>query len=123
MLLLDPHMTQISLDEEFLTLWEAARVAYSELAPVQPRSAADYPAEAVQLVGIALSTVAPIYMTTKAGSGVFVLGAAEIEHLLFRPLKQHRPTQELDNLRIRRRDLRGAIKALKEARQSFAGRQ
>ena len=62
-------------------------------------------------------------MTTKGGAGAFVLGTAEIEHLLFRPLKQHRPAEALENLRIRRRDLRGAIRTLREARRSFAGRQ
>jgi len=113
--------SRISLDEEFVTLAEAARIAYSEL--TTPVAGADPARDAIQLVGIALSTVAPIYMTTKSGSGAFVLGAAEIEHLLFRPLKQHLPTETLDNLRIRRRDLRGAIRTLKEARRSFAGRQ
>ena len=115
--------SRISLDEEFLSLSEAARLAYSELTSPRPLRETDYPADAVRLVGIALSTVAPIYMTTKGGDGAFVLGSAEIEHLLFRPLKQRRPTEELENLRIRRRDLRGAIRTLKEARRSFAGRQ
>jgi hypothetical protein len=112
-----------SLNEEFLELSEAAAVAYIALTNTSKTFETDQRlADARHLVAIALSTVAPIYMATRCGARVFVLGPEEVERLLFRPLRE-RATPALKDLRIRRHDLRAAITTLKEARQAFMDSQ
>src|SRR5688500_8132536 len=114
---------KLSLTEEFVPLSDAARVAYIALTNTSKTAETDAGiAQASHLVGIALSTVAPIYMTVNGGSAALVLGPAEIERLLFQPLRQGaRPA--MDGLCIRRRHLKTAIATLKEARAAFSGRQ
>jgi hypothetical protein len=111
------------LEEEFLPLRAAARLTYRHIVDVArstPAQEADPHVE--HLVGIALSTVSPIYMKTTVGTGAFVLTSLELEKLLFQPLRRSGALPPLDNLLIRRRDLAKAMKTLKEARLAF-GRQ
>ena len=102
------------LDEEFMPLHLAAGIAYSQIMGSLQQRADD-----IQLVGIALSTVAPIYRATHGGAGATRLSAQEIEDRLFRPLRSSGAPPALRDLRIRRRDLDAAIAALKEARAAF----
>lgn len=102
------------LDEEFMPLHLAAGIAYSRIMGALQQRADD-----VQLVGIALSTVAPIYRATHDGAGATRLGAREIEDRLFRPLRSRGVPPMLGDLRIRRGDLDAASAALKEARAAF----
>ena len=98
---------------------EAADIAYIALTTTSKTSETDeHLASARDLVAIALSTVAPIYMATRCGAGVFVLGPQEVEQLLFKPLREA-AKPALHALRIRRRALRAAIATLDEARQAF----
>ncbi len=108
-----------SLDADFLALSEAAGIAYVALTDTSQAFETDERlAHARHLVATALSTVAPIYMATRCGAGIFVLGPEEVEQLLFGPLRQG-AMPELGGLRIRRQDLRAAIVTLKDARQAF----
>jgi hypothetical protein len=111
------------LEEEFIPLRTAARLTYSHIADVAQRTpTAQADPRVEHLVGIALSTVSPIYMKTTVGAGAFVLTSVELERLLFQPLRRTGTPPPLDNLLIRRRDLNKAMKTLKEARLAF-GRQ
>lgn len=90
------------LDEELMPLEVAAGIAYSQLmGTLRP------PPDDLPLVCIALSTVAPVY------AGRYALTARQIAERLFAP------RADVAGLRIRRRDLRVAITALKEARHAF----
>jgi hypothetical protein len=88
----------------------AATVAYFEIteAAKQVRTHDDL-AEMRRLVAIALSTV--------------VLNAAQINDLLFRQRDAAGPYANLDQLCIRRGDLRTALKLLKEARIAFGNKK
>lgn len=111
------------LEEEFVPLWAAARLTYAHIADVARRTQTQQADPHVEhLVGIALSTVSPIYMKTTVGAGAFILTGVELEKLLFQPLRRTGKPPPLDNLLIRRRDLNKAMKTLKEARLAF-GRQ
>lgn len=111
------------LEEEFVPLRAAARLAYSHIADIAKGTATQEAEPHVEhLVGVALSTVSPIYMKTTVGTGAFVLTSLELEKLLFQPLRRTGSPPPLDNLLIRRRDLNKAMKTLKEARLAF-GRQ
>ncbi len=102
------------LDEEFMPLPVAAGIAYAEIiGSTQLQASEDVP-----LVGIALSTVAPIYRTTRP-DGLVRLSLAEIDQRLLLPLRSKNGQPALDDLRIRRSDLRPAIAAPKEARAAF----
>src|SRR5688572_12867945 len=112
------------LEEEFIALRSAARLAYGHIADMGKHSAPsdEEDAQVEHLVGIALSTVAPIYMRTSVGTGAFLLSGPEIEKLLFQPLRRTGKPPPLDNLLIRQRDLSRAIKTLTEARRAFGRR-
>lgn len=108
-------VVQPFLDEEFVRLPVAAQIAYSHIM----RSAPDArDATHTVLVGIALSTVAPIYRDARGGSMV-PLSHAELQELLFRPLRAQGGQPSLDTLCIRRQDLLMAIATLREARLAF----
>jgi hypothetical protein len=100
---------QARLDHELVPLPVAANVAYFHItdAAHQVRTESDL-ADVVPLVAIALSTVAPIH----ADNGP--VGAAALRALLY---GERRPN--LDNLSIRRGDLRTAMITLREARAAF----
>jgi hypothetical protein len=107
-----------ALGEEFLALELAATVTYYRLTEIRRRLPPEHFAEQVHLAAIALSTVAPIYMVTSAGAGLFVLSSKEIDELLFHPLKTgERPP--LDGLRVRKADMQKGIEALKLAKNAF----
>ena len=111
------------LEEEFVPLRTAARLTYCHLTEIAtPTVAGDEGQRVEHLVGVALSTVSPIYMKTSLGTGAFLLTSIELEKLLFAPLRRTGTAPSLDNLLIRRRDLHKAMKTLKEARLAF-GRQ
>lgn len=102
------------LDEEFMPLPIAAGIAYAEIiGSTQLQASEDVP-----LLGIALSTVAPIYRATHSG-GLVRLSLAEVDQRLLQPLRSKKGRPDLDELRIRRCDVRPAIAALKEARAAF----
>jgi hypothetical protein len=71
-----------------------------------------------RLVAIALSTVAPIFAAKANGEGPMRLSTAQINEFLYRPADAAAYTT-LDQLCIRRGDLRTALKVLKEARMAF----
>ena len=105
--------------DEFVPLPIAAAAAYYKVAGITRRLEEDQLGEAIQLMAIALSTVAPIYMASRAvGGSPFVLCSAEIEELLFRPRKCGAPS-ELDRLRIRKTDMERAIETLKASRSAY----
>ena len=106
------------LDQEFVPLPIAAAAAYYKVAGVARRLPEERLGEAIHLMAIALSTVAPIYMATRGADGPFVLCSAEIEELLFRPLKSKAPP-DLDDLRIRKADMEHGIETLKASRSAY----
>lgn len=111
-------VVQPLLDEEFVRLPVAARIAYSHIM----RSAPDTcDATDTVVAGIALSTVAPIYRDARGG-GMVPLSPAELQELLFRPLRAQGGQPSLDTLCIRRQDLLKAIATLREARLAFNDR-
>ncbi len=102
-----------------MALSEAAEIAYIALTGASSALETDERlTHARHLVAIALSTVTPIYMATRGGAGIFVLGPQEVEQLLLNPLRDG-ATPDLKGLRIRREDLQATIVTLKEARQAF----
>ena len=106
-----------------MPLRTAARLTYRHLADIAtPTVAADEGQQVEHLLGIALSTVSPIYMKASVGTGAFLLSSMELEKLLFAPLRRTGTAPSVDNLLIRRRDLHKAMKALKEARLAFGRR-
>jgi hypothetical protein len=116
--------TRKALDEEFVPLPVAATVAYFEIteAAKQVRTREDL-AEVRRLVAIALASVAPIYGRNGNGGGAAVLSAREINDLLFKPRDTAQVQAKLEELCIRRGDLRTALEVLKEARLAFGGKK
>jgi hypothetical protein len=109
------------LDEEFVPLERAAILAYYRVNDSRdPGGPEEFRDEFVPLLGAALSTVAPIYLTTGDGTAAQALSEAQLDQRLIRPLRiggMVRP--ELQGLHIMRRDLQRAIGALRQARVSF----
>jgi hypothetical protein len=103
--------------EEFLPLEVAATLAYERLTEIRRELPAEQLDELIHFAAIALSTIAPIYMTTSAGAGLLVLSFREIEELLDRPLKSGAPSP-LHGLRIRKTDMESAIETLKLAKNA-----
>jgi hypothetical protein len=114
-----PSFARPAREAEFIPLGLAASIAYGHITGAQRAVPS---AQDLELVGIALSTVAPLWRETPAGTGLLRLSAAEIEALLFQPLRSRGRRARLDNLRIRRSDLRKAMATLKEARLAYGGR-
>lgn len=113
-------------DDELVPLSVAARVAYFQLTRInagfQGESAL---AEATRLAAIALAQVAPIYASAEAGEAIH-LSETQIEQLLFRSVRDGEAPR-LENLHIRRRDLKTALASLLAATRpvwsSAAGRR
>lgn len=96
------------LDEELVPLPVAATVAYFQITEAAQQVAGQAElAQAVERVAIALSTVVPIYR------GAGALSEQEVNEVLCRPLKERRERARLDDLAIRRGDLRRAMATLK----------
>lgn len=111
---------QAWLDDEFVPLERAALDTYLHLNDCVEQAADPGCSEqSIALVCAAISTVAPVYMTTAAGKGAFVLSAGEVEELILRPLRRNGRRANLEGLRIQRRDLHKAMTVLKEARTTF----
>src|SRR3954462_11903441 len=108
------------LDEEFVPLERAAILAYYRVNDSRdPGGPQEFRDEFVPLLGAALSTVAPIYLTTGDGTAAQALSEAELDQRLIRPLRGGMARPELQGLLIMRRDLQRAIGALLQARVSF----
>lgn len=113
---------QALFDEEFVPLAIAAGIAYGHIVAGAAHPRFQPHVHDVELVAIALSTVAPLWQETAAGTGVVRLDAARIEATLFRPLREGAGRPLLDKLCIRRSDLRRAMITLREARVAYGGR-
>jgi hypothetical protein len=113
-------MTQpgIPVSDEFIALPVAATVAYFHVSESDSEAGSEeHLAEIIPLVAIALSTVAPIYMSTDNGTAAFVLSSQEVRDLLFRSPKAK--GYSLENLVMHRHDVDRAMITLKEARIAF----
>jgi hypothetical protein len=122
----DEKLTSIRtlLDEEFISLELLAHIAYLHITETRRLVGSEEAvAETAHLVAIALSTVAPIYLTTASGTGAVRLTALEVEDLLFRPLTTKGQRPDLDNLKLRRRDVRTGMQTLKASRIAFWKKQ
>jgi hypothetical protein len=98
-------------DDELVPLSVAARVAYFQLTRINGGSHGESAlAEATRLAAIALAQVAPIYASAEAGEPIH-LSELQIEELLFRSARE-RGAPGLDNLHIRRGDLKTALASL-----------
>lgn len=112
------------LDEEFISLELAANIAYFHIRETPSQVGSDEELDEIaHLVAIALSTVAPIYVAPASGTGALRLTAMEVGELLFRPLKTKGQRPDLDNLKIRRSDLRRGMQTLKASRIAFWKKQ
>jgi uncharacterized protein (DUF849 family) len=106
------------VDEEFIALPVAATIAYFHVSESDSEAGSEeHLAEVIPLVAIALSTVAPIYMSTGNGSAAFVLSSQEVKDLLFRSPKAK--DYSMENLVMHRQDVDRAMVTLKEARIAF----
>jgi hypothetical protein len=111
---------QLHQYEEYVPLSVAATVTYFHITETSRQLGNEqHLSEVMHLVAIALSTVAPFYMSSLGGKAAFVLAPREVDDLLFRPLREKGQIPSLENLRIRRQDLHKAMATLKEARIAF----
>src|SRR4051812_991234 len=88
------------LDEELVPLERAAILAHYRINEWD-----EFSDELVPVLGAALSTVAPIYLTTGDGRAAQALSEAELDQRLIRPLRGGMARPELQGLHIMRRDL------------------
>lgn len=111
---------QAALDEEMVSLAVAASVTYFHLTEVARQiDSESHLAEMLQVVAVALSQVAPIHRAPKPGADAALLSSAEVDRLLFRPMREGEEAPDLDEYCIRRGDLRKALVTLREARNLF----
>ena len=111
-------------ETELLELELGCLVAYLQLTP--PRKQLDDfndLAGVLPTVAIALATVAPIWKRGANASELEVLSTPDIQQRLFVAGRAGAHCASLDDLTIRRSDLRSAIAVLKEARMSFGTRR
>lgn len=108
------------LEDELVPLSVAATVTYFHITALK-RQVEDQDTlfQALHLVAVALSQVAPIHEVHEDGRPG-LLSAQEIERLLFRPIRSGGDLPDLDRFRVRRGDLHRAMNALRDARISIA---
>lgn len=98
------------LDEALVPLSVAAAVAYFHLSDSRVRvDEGENLAQAIGLAALSLSQIAVIHL--RFPEGTRPLRAAEVEHLIYDPLRG-KGQLDLDNFLIRRGDLRTALKSL-----------
>ena len=106
--------------DQVLELELGCLVAYFQL--TAPKRQMEGPMELIQalpMVAIALSTVAPIWRASR--SGAELVSMRELQPRLFARDESGVHVAHLEGLGIRRRDLHHAITVLRDARMSFGG--
>lgn len=69
--------------------------------------------DVLDLAVVALSYVAPILRESDDGGGTSVLSSTQVEQLLSEPIREGKPSPDLDRFFIRRSDLYDAIASLR----------
>jgi hypothetical protein len=107
-------------ESDLVPLSVAASLAYFELAGIgSPAGSEEHLRDVLELAVVALSQVAPIHWAGgEGGAGMSVMSGAQVEKLLFAPIRQGRPSPDLGRFYIRRSDLHAAIMSLRSARNA-----
>jgi hypothetical protein len=105
------------LDEQLIPLSVAAAVAYLDIASLEAQARPHhYVVRAIDLAALSLAQLVPVYLSD---AGRRELSAQEVHERLLDPLFKGDKRPSLDKFLVRRRDLRAAIKTLREAGARF----
>jgi hypothetical protein len=98
-------------ESELVPLSVAAALAYFELTGVKgPAGSEEHLRDVIDLAVVALSHAAPILRRSADGhSAPSVMSAAQVEQLLFIPIREGRQAPDLEAFYIRQGDLHAAI--------------
>jgi len=105
------------LENELVPLFDAASLAYLELAGVEGQvGSEEHLRDVVELAVIVLLRVAPIYQDSADGSSATtVMSAVQRQKLVFAPIREGTQAPAFDRFYVRRSDLRSAITGLRNA--------
>lgn len=105
------------LDEQLVPLSVAAAVAYLDVAGFEAQAQPlEHVVRAIDRAAASLAELVPVYL---ADDRRRELSAQEVRERLHRPLSRDEKRPSLDKFLVRRRDLRAAIKRLKDAGTRF----